>query len=61
VEDNFKAVDAKLGECCKVDPRLYTISERKGWAEEAQAYNGLVVSCPDIRRQSEEFTFRATS
>jgi len=41
--------------------RLYTMCERKGWAEEAQAYNGLVVSWPDIRRQSEEFTLRATS
>jgi len=36
--------------------RLYTICERKGWAEEAQAYNGLVVSWPDIRKQAEEFT-----
>jgi putative DNA methylase len=35
--------------------RLYTVCERKGWAEEAQAYNGLVVSWPDIRKQAEEF------
>jgi hypothetical protein len=30
--------------------------ERKGWAEEALAYNGLVVNWPDIRKQAEEFT-----
>jgi putative DNA methylase len=38
--------------------RLYTICERKGWAEEAQAYNGLVVNWPDIRKQAEEFTLQ---
>jgi putative DNA methylase len=38
--------------------RLYTICERKGWAEEAQAYNGLVVNWPDIRRHAEEFTLQ---
>jgi putative DNA methylase len=38
--------------------RLYTICERKGWAEEAQAYNGLVVNWPDIRKHAEEFTLQ---
>lgn len=38
--------------------RLYTICERKGWAEEAQAYNGLAVNWPDIRKQAEEFTLQ---
>jgi putative DNA methylase len=38
--------------------RLYAICERKGWADEAQAYNGLVVNWPDIRKQAEEFTLR---
>jgi putative DNA methylase len=28
--------------------RLYTICERKGWAEEALAYNTLVVSWPRL-------------
>lgn len=28
--------------------RLYTICERKGWAQEGYAYNNLVVSWPDI-------------
>ena len=38
--------------------RLYTICERKNWADEAQAYNGLVVNWPDIRKQAEEFMLR---
>lgn len=28
--------------------RLYSICERKGWAQEALAYNSLVVAWPDI-------------
>ena len=34
--------------------RLYTLCERKGWAEEASYYNALVVAWPAIR--SQEFT-----
>ncbi|OAN40578.1 hypothetical protein A6A03_04530 [Chloroflexus islandicus] len=30
--------------------RLYMTCERKGWAQEAQAYNSLVVAWPEIRR-----------
>lgn len=30
--------------------RLYTICERKGWAQEALAYNSLVVAWPEIAR-----------
>jgi putative DNA methylase len=30
--------------------RLYTVCERKGWAEEGRAYNGLVISWPDLER-----------
>lgn len=30
--------------------RLYTIAERKGWAADALAYNGLVVAWPEIAR-----------
>jgi putative DNA methylase len=30
--------------------RLYVICERKGWAQEALAYNGLVVAWPEIVR-----------
>lgn len=32
--------------------RLYTIAERKGWAQEAYAYNSLVVSWPDIQSRA---------
>ena len=34
--------------------RLYGICERKKWAEEALAYNGLVVSWPEITRLAAE-------
>jgi putative DNA methylase len=34
--------------------RLYTLCERKGWAEEASYYNALVIAWPAIR--SQEFT-----
>lgn len=30
--------------------RLYTISERKKWAQEALAFNGLVIAWPELRR-----------
>ncbi len=32
--------------------RLYTTCERKGWAQEALAYNSLVVAWPEITRQA---------
>ena len=34
--------------------RLYTIAERKSWAEEAYAYNNLVVAWPDIQSTAVE-------
>ena len=34
--------------------RLYTISERKGWANEAYAYNALVVAWPDVQNKAAE-------
>ncbi|MDR5741595.1 DUF1156 domain-containing protein [Caballeronia sp. LZ029] len=34
--------------------RLYTLCERKGWAEEARAYNELVMAWPGIDKASEE-------
>ena len=30
--------------------RLFTVCERKGWAEEAFAYNGLVMAWPEIEK-----------
>jgi len=30
--------------------RLFTICERKKWAEEARAYNGLVIAWPELER-----------
>lgn len=32
--------------------RLYTIAERKGWTDEAYAYNALVVAWPDIQSRA---------
>jgi putative DNA methylase len=34
--------------------RLYTIAERKGWAQEAYAYNSLVISWQDIQSRAAE-------
>ena len=34
--------------------RLYTIAERKGWANEAYAYNALVVAWSDIQTKAAE-------
>jgi len=34
--------------------RLYTIAERKGWAQEAYAYNSLVVAWPEIQAKAAE-------
>ena len=30
--------------------RLYSVCERRKWAEEARAYNGLVVAWPELER-----------
>jgi len=34
--------------------RLYTIAERKGWAQEAYAYNSLIIAWPDIQSKAAE-------
>jgi putative DNA methylase len=40
-----------LGEAAKeLAYRLYVLCERKGWAQEAVAYNGLVVAWPELAR-----------
>jgi putative DNA methylase len=38
--------------------RLYTLCERKGWAEEAGYYNSLVVAWPAISNVPELFQVR---
>ena len=37
---------------CQLAYRLYGLCERKGWAEEARAYNDLVTSWPAIVEES---------
>ncbi len=34
--------------------RLFTISERRGWAQEAYAYNALVIAWPEIQSRTAE-------
>jgi putative DNA methylase len=34
--------------------RLFTIAERKGWAQEAFAYNSLVIAWPDVQAKADE-------
>ena len=34
--------------------KLYTIAERKKWAQEAYAYNALVVAWPEIQSRAAE-------
>ena len=34
--------------------RLYTVAERKGWAQEAYAYNALVIAWPEIQPRAAE-------
>jgi putative DNA methylase len=35
--------------------RLFQIAERKGWAQEAYAYNSLVIAWPDVQSKVAEF------
>jgi putative DNA methylase len=45
----LKKVDGDYGETARdLADRLYTTCEGKGWAQEALAYNSLVVSWPQI-------------
>lgn len=49
--DLLKKVGHAMGETARdLAYRLYSISERKGWAKEALAYNALVVAWPEIAR-----------
>jgi putative DNA methylase len=41
--------------------RLFTIAERKGWAQEAYAYNSLVIAWPDVQAKAAELATLKTS
>lgn len=57
-ESTAAALMAKLGTRAdtarELAYRLYTVCERKKWAQEAMAYNGLVQSGPEIARLAQE-------
>lgn len=40
--------------------RLYTTCERRGWAQDAQAYNSLVVAWPELSRLAASVTIKTT-
>jgi putative DNA methylase len=49
--DLLRRVGAGFGETAReLAYRLYVTCDRKGWAQEAQAYNGLVVAWPELAR-----------
>ncbi|MCC6750892.1 MAG: DUF1156 domain-containing protein [Deltaproteobacteria bacterium] len=48
--DLMIALGGKVDAARDLAYRLYATCERKGWAEEARAYNGLVVSWPQIAK-----------
>lgn len=58
LEDHGEAAAAELldklgslaGAARDLAYRLYSTCERKGWTDEARAYNGLVVAWPDLER-----------
>jgi putative DNA methylase len=41
--------------------RLFTIAERKGWAQEAFAYNSLVIAWPDVQAKAAEIQSQASN
>ena len=41
--------------------RLYTICERKKWAEEARSYNGLVLAWPELEKLAAKTSTTTTS
>jgi len=46
----LKAIGARAEAARDLAYRLYSICERKGWAQEALAYNGLITAWPEITR-----------
>jgi putative DNA methylase len=59
-EQAAAALLAKLGSAAEqarnLAYRLYTTCDRRGWAEEAQAYNGLVIARPELEKLASEIT-----
>ncbi len=55
-EEAAAALSARLGSWAanarSLAYRLYNICERKGWADEARAYNSLIVSWPSIQEKA---------
>jgi putative DNA methylase len=41
--------------------RLFQTAERKGWTQEAYAYNSLVISWPEIQNKAAELMVAASS
>ena len=52
--DLIQQVGAKAEVARDLSYRLYTICERRKWAQEAIAYNALVLSWSDVQRLAEE-------
>lgn len=50
--DLVKTLGSQAETCRDLAYRLYSICERKKWAEEALAYNGLVIAWPELVRLS---------
>jgi putative DNA methylase len=48
----YKSIGSKADVARELAYRLFTISEKKGWAQEAQAYNSLVLSWNQIVAES---------
>ena len=52
--DLLRRLGAMAEQARKLAYRLYTICDRRGWAEEAQAYNGLVLAWPELEKLAGE-------
>jgi len=58
----FKDLGARVAEQARnLAYRLYTICERKKWAEEARAYNGLVLAWPELEKLAASDSATATT
>ena len=54
---NLKAKIGRLAEIARdLANRLYTLCERKGWADEAGYYNSLVVAWPSMASEAFELS-----